>query len=162
MALKGNHKGKGKDRAKLLTLVINRRLLFDRDRIKGFISKCIRGLIQIFNVCGIKDHGAWVCFYVIILHEPVMTHHFSQFQLIWPLCGSSCLPFLEWSAAFLRYMGQMFHKTCDQLNNVRLDNPRAFAVEVDGSDQPATSSGRVKPTSKHLSWYCSDDPRAKI
>jgi hypothetical protein len=114
MATKGGSKGKGNARAKMPTSVINRRLLFDRDRIKGFISEHIRGLIPIYNVCGVKDARAWDLFYDIIFLDPVTTRHFSQFQLTWPHHRSRSSPFLEWWAAFRSYMGQMFDKTRDQ------------------------------------------------
>jgi len=117
MAPKGSSKGKGKARAKMPTSVIHRRMLFDRDRIKGFISEHTRGLICIYNVCGIKDERAWDLFYDIIFLDPVTTRHCSQFQLMWPDRRSRSSPFREWWAAFRSYMGQMFDKTCDQMNN---------------------------------------------
>jgi hypothetical protein len=82
MALKGSSKGKGKARAKMLTSVINRRLSLDRDHIQGFISEHICGLIQIYNVYGIKNERAWDLFYDIIFLDPVTTRYFSQFQLM--------------------------------------------------------------------------------
>jgi hypothetical protein len=69
-------------RAKMPTLVINRRLPFDRDRIHGFISECIFGLILIYNVNGVKDETAWDIFYDIIFLDPVTTCYISQFQLM--------------------------------------------------------------------------------
>jgi len=66
------------------TLVINRRLSLDRDRIWGSIQEHIRGLIRIYNVRGVKDERAWDLFYDIIILDPVMTRHFSHFQLMWP------------------------------------------------------------------------------
>src|SRR5882757_9822566 len=106
MAPKGSRKGKGKAtaRAKMPTSVINRRLSLDRDRIKGFISEHIRGLIRIYNVCGVKDERAWDLFYDIIFLDPVTTCHFSQFQLMWPNLSSRSSPFLEWWAAFHSYI----------------------------------------------------------
>jgi len=61
MAPKGSRKGKGKAtaRAKMLTSVINRRLLLDWDHKTGFILEHICGLIQIYNVCSVKDERAW-------------------------------------------------------------------------------------------------------
>jgi hypothetical protein len=56
----------------------------------------------------------------------------------------------------------MFDKTRDQMNNWRWENPHAFGDEVDRSNPPTTSSGKVKCTSKLFSWYGSDDHRAKI
>jgi len=103
MAPKGSSKGKGKARAKMPTSVINRRFLCDRDRIKGFISEHTRGLIHIYNACGVKDERAWDLSYDIIFLDPVMTRDFSQFQLMWPHCRSlecafsgvvSCLPLI--------------------------------------------------------------------
>jgi hypothetical protein len=50
--------------------------------MKGFISKQNRGLIQIFNVWGVKDVRAWDLFYNIIFLDPFMTSHFAQLQLM--------------------------------------------------------------------------------
>jgi len=162
MAPKGSSKGKGKARAKMLTSVINRRLSLDRDRIKGFISEHIPGLIRIYNVSGIKDERAWDLFYDIIFLDPVTTRHFSQFQLMCPHRRSRSSPFREWWAAFRSYMGQMFDKTRDQMTNWRLDNPHAFGDQVDRSNPQTTSSGKVRRTGERFSWYGSDDLRAKI
>jgi hypothetical protein len=98
MPPKGTLKGKGKvtARAKILTLVINRHLTLDRDRIQGFTSENICGLIWIYNVCGVKDGRAWDLLYSIIFLDPVMTCHFSQFQLMWPDRRSRSSPFREW------------------------------------------------------------------
>jgi hypothetical protein len=84
MAPKGSCKGKGMAtaRAKMPTLVINRRLPLDRDRIHGFISERICGLILIYNVNGVKDETALDIFYDIIFLDPVTTCHISQFQLM--------------------------------------------------------------------------------
>jgi len=144
------------------TSVINRRLSLDRNRIKGFISEYIRGLVRIYNVCGVEDERAWDLFYGIIFLDPVTTRYFSQFQLMWPHRRSRSLPFREWQAAFCSYIGQMFDKTHDQMNNWRWDNPRAFGNPVDRSNPQTTSSGKVKCTGERFSWYCSDDLRAKI
>jgi len=160
----GSRKGKGKatTRAKMPTSVINRHLSLDRDRIKGFISEHICGLIPIYNVCGIKNERAWDLFYDIIFLDPVTTRHFSQFQLMWLHRRSGSLPFREWWAAFRSYMGQMFEKTRNQMNNWRWDNPRAFWDQVNRSNPQSTSSEKVKHTGEHFSWYGSDDLRAKI
>src|SRR5882757_7748466 len=157
MAPKGSRKGKGKAtaRAKMPTSVINRRLSLDRDRIKGFISEHIRGLIRIYNVCGVKDERAWDLFYDIIFLDPVTTCHFSQFQLMWPHRRSRSSPLREWWAAFRSYMGQMFDKTRDQMNNWRWDNPRAFGDQVDGSNPQTTCSAKVKHTGECFSCYSS-------
>jgi len=162
MALKGSSKGKGNARAKMQTSVINRRLSLDQDRIKGFISEHTRGLIPIYNVCGIKDERAWDLFYDIIFLDPVTTRHFSQFQLMWLHRRSRSLPFREWWAAFRSYMGKMFDKTRDQMNKCRWDNPHAFGDQVDRSNPRTTSSGKVERTGERFSWYGSDDLRAKI
>jgi hypothetical protein len=82
MAPKGSSKQKGKATVKMPTLVSNRRLSFDQDRIKGFILEHICGLIRIYNVCDINDERAWDLFYDIIFLHPVTTHHCSQFQLL--------------------------------------------------------------------------------
>jgi len=162
MAPKGSSKGKGKARAKMPTSVLNRRLLLDRDRINGFISEHIRGLIRIYNVCGVKDKSACDLFYDIIFFDPVTTRHFSQCQLMWPQRRSSSSPFREWWAAFRSYMGQMFDKTRDQMNNWRWDNPHAFGDQVDHSNLQTTSSKKVKRTGERFSWYGSHDLREKI
>ena len=148
MAPKGSRKGKGKAtaRAKMPTSVINRRLSLDRDRIKGFVSEHIRGLIRIYNVCGVKDERAWDLFYDIIFLDPVTTRHFSQFQLMWPHRRSRSSPFQEWWAAFRSYMGQMFDKTRDQMNNWRWDNTRAIEDQVDRTNPATTILGKVKHT----------------
>jgi len=164
MAPKGSSKGKGKatDRAKMPTLLINRRQSLDRVRIKVFISEHIDGLIRIYNVCGVKDERAWDIFYDILFLDPVTTRHFSQFQLMWPHRRRRSSPFQEWLAVFRSYMGQMFGKTRDHINNWRWDNPHAFRDQVERSNPQTTSSGKVKRTGEHFSWYCSDDLRAKF
>jgi len=141
---------------------INRRLSLDRDRIKGFISEGIRGLIRIYNVSGIQDERAWDLFYDIIFLDPVTTRHFSQFQLMWPHSRSRSLSFRQWWAAFRAYMGQMFDKTRNRMNNWRWDNPHAFGDQVNRSNPQTTSLGKVTRTDERFSWYCSDDLRAKI
>jgi len=108
MAPKGSSRGKGKARAKMPTSGINRCLSLDRDRMKGFIIEHIRGLIRIYNVCGVMDERAWDHSYDIIFLDPVTTRHFSQFQLIWLHRRSRSSPFREWWAAFRSYIGQMF------------------------------------------------------
>ena len=131
MAPNGSRKGKGKAtaRAKMPTSVINRRLSLDRDRIKGFIPEHFRGLIQIYNVCGIKVEKAWDLFYDIIFLDQVTTCHFSQIQQMWPHHRSRSSPFREWWAAFRSYMGQMYDETRDQMNNWRWDNPLPSGIK---------------------------------
>jgi hypothetical protein len=75
-----------------------------------------------------------------------MTRHFSQFQLMWPNRMSSSSPFREWWAAVRLYMGQMFNKTRDQVNNWRWINTHAFGDQVDRCNPQTTSSGTVKRT----------------
>jgi hypothetical protein len=162
MALKGSTKGKRKARAKMLTSVINRRLTLDRDHTHGFISEHIRRLIRIYNVYGVKNKRAWDLFYDIMFLDPVTTHHFSQFQLMWPHRRSRSSPIREWWAPFRSYIGQMFDKTRDQMNNWRWDNPHAFGDQIDRSNPQTTSSGKVKRTSERVSSYGSDDLRAMI
>jgi len=144
------------------TSVINRRLLLDQDCIKGFISEHIRGLIRIYNVSGVKDERVRHLFYDIIFLDPVTTRYFSQFQLMWPHCRSRSLPFRDWWAAFRLYIGQMFDKTCNQMNNWRRDNPCTFGDQVDYSNPQTTTRGKVKRTGERYPWYCSNDLRAKI
>jgi hypothetical protein len=154
MAPKGSRKGQGKAtvRAEMPTFVINRRLSLDRDRIHGFISEHNHGLLQIYNVCGVKDERAWDLSFDIIFLDPVTTRHFSQFQLMWPHRRSSSSPFLVWWAAFRSYMGKMFNKTRHQMNNWRWNNPRAFRDQLDLSNLQTTISGKVKCTGKRFSW----------
>jgi hypothetical protein len=126
------------------------------------MSEDIRGLIRIDKVWDIKYERAWDIFYDIIFLDPVTTRHVSQFQLMWPHCRSRSSLFWEWWAAFRSYMSQMFHKTRDQMNNWRLDNPRAFGDQDEGSNPQTTSSGMVKRTGQRFSWYGSNARRAKI
>jgi hypothetical protein len=119
-------KGKGMARAKMLTSVITQRLSFNWDRIKGFISEQMCGLISIYNVCGVKDEMAWHPCYDIIFLDLVTTCHYSQFQMMWLHSRRRSSPFQEVWAAFRSYMGQLFDKTHDQMNTWRLDIPRAF------------------------------------
>jgi len=162
MAPKGRSKGKGKVGATMPTSAINRRLSLDWDRIQGIISKHICGLIRIYNVSGIKDEMRWDLLHDIIFLDPVTTRHFPQLLLMWPHRRRRSSPFREWWAAFRSYMGQMFDNTCEQKNNWRWDNPRAFQDRVNRSNLQTTSSGQVKRTGERFSWYCSDDPWAKI
>ena len=162
MKPKGSSKGEGKAMAKMPTTVINRRLLFEWDHTKGFISEDIHGLIQIYNVCCIKDERACALLYDIFILDPVTTRHFSQFQLMWPHRRSRSSPFRKGWAAFCPYMEQIFDKTHDQMSNWRWDDPRAFRDQVDCSNPQTTSLGKVKRTGKYFSWYGSDDPRAEI
>jgi len=126
MATKGSSRGTWKARAKMPTSVINQRLSLDWDRIKGFISEHILGLTQLYNVCGVMDERAWDLFYDIVFLDPVTTCHYSQFQLMWPHRRSRSSPFRESWATFRSYMGRMFDKTRDKMNNWRWDNPHAF------------------------------------
>jgi hypothetical protein len=59
-------------------------------------------------------------------------------------------------------MGQMIEKTRDQMNNWRLDNPRAFRDQVDRSTPQTTRSGQVTPTGGRFSWHGSDCLTARI
>jgi len=159
---KGISRGKGKTRAKMPTSVINGRLSFNRDCIKGYISEHIRGLIRIYNVCGVHDEKVWDHFYGIIFLDPVTTRDIAQFQLMWPHCRSRNLPFREWWAAFCFYMGQMFHRTREEMNSWRWDNTRASRDQVDCSNPQTTTTGKVILTGERFSWSYSDDLRAKI
>lgn len=116
-----------------------------------------------YRVCGIKDENAWNLFYDIIFLDPITTRHFSQFQIMWPHRQSRLSPYVEWWAAFRAYMGQMFDKTRDQMNNWRFDNPKAFNDNVKRlTNPPTTSSGKVKRTGTRLPWYGSDAHVKKI
>jgi hypothetical protein len=59
-------------------------------------------------------------------------------------------------------MGQLFDKPHYQMNNLRWHNPRAFKDQVDRYNLQTTSTGKVKRTSEHFSWYGSDDLLANI
>jgi len=63
---------------------------------------------------------------------------------------------------FRSFMGQMFDKTYDQMNNWRWDNPCAFGDQVNRSNPRTTSSENVQCTCEQFSWYSSDDLRANI
>jgi len=147
----GSREGQGKARAKMLTSFINRRLWSDWNRITGFISEHIGGLIWIYNICGINDERAWDLFYDIIFPDPVMTRHFSKFQLMWRHHRSRSSPFQEWWAAFCSYMGQMFHTTSDRMNISRWENRRAFGDQVDRSNPQTTGSGKDKRSGERFS-----------
>jgi hypothetical protein len=144
------------------TLVINRHLLLDWNHLKRFISEHIRGLIRIFNVCGVKDERAGDLFYDIIFLDPVTTRHISIFHLIWPHRRSRSSHFRMWWAAFGSYIGQMFDTTRDQMNNWSWDNPCTFGDQANRSNLQTTSSGKVTRTCERFSWYGSDDLWAKI
>jgi len=141
MAPRGSRTGQGTATAwaKMPTLVKNQRLSLHRDRIKRFISEHIRGLIQIYNVRGVKDERAWDLFCDKIFLDPVTTRHFSQFQLMWLHRWNRSSPLREWWAAVRSYRGQMFDKIRDQMINSRWDNPRAFGDQVDRSNPQATT-----------------------
>ena len=130
--------------------------------MKGFILELISELIRIYNVCGVKDERAWDILHVLIFYDPVTTRHFGQIQPISPnrRCRSSA--FREWWVAFRSYMGQMFAKTHDQMNNWRWDNSHAFRDQVDRSNPQTTSSGMVKSTGHRFPCDGSDDLRSKI
>jgi hypothetical protein len=81
---------------------------------------------------------------------------------MWLHCRFWSSPFQDRWAAFRSYMGQMFDKTRDQMNNWRWDNPRAFGDQVDSSILQTTSLGMVKRTGERVSRYGSDDLRVKI
>jgi hypothetical protein len=87
MAPKGTCEGKGKISAKanIPTLLINRRLSLDWDCIKGFIAEHIRGLMRIYNDCGVNDNGGWDIFNNIMFRDPVMIHHIN----ISSCCGAT-------------------------------------------------------------------------
>jgi hypothetical protein len=164
MAPNGSRDGKEKAtaRAKMPSSVMNQRLWFDRDCINRFISKHIRGLLQIYNVCGIKDDRVWDLIDDIIFLDPVTTCHFSQFQLMWPHSRSRSSPLREWWPLFRSYMAQKFDTALDQMNNWRWDNPGAIREQVNSSNPQTTNSGKDKRTTKRFSWYCSNDLRAMI
>jgi len=161
MAPKGSSQGKGIAGAKMPTLVKNWCLSLDQDRMKGFISQHLSGLIRIYSVCGAKDERAWDLFYDIIFLDPVMTCHFSQFQLMWPHRRSRSSSIWEWWAAFCSDMGQIFGKSRDQMNNWTWDNPRTWGDQVNHSKLQTTSSGQIKRTSERVFRYFSDDYTAE-
>jgi len=141
---------------------MNRHLSLDRDGIRGLISEHVRKLIWIYNVCGVKDERAWDIFYDIIFSW--CSHDSPHFTI-----PAEVTTLREQEFAFsgvvsniLLIYGANVSQTRDQMNNSRWDNPYAFRDQVDHSNPLTASSGRVKPTGKHFSLYCSDDPRAKI
>jgi len=164
MAPKARCKGEGiaTARAKLQISVINRHLPLDRDRMKGFISEHFCGLTRICNVCCIQDDRAWDLFCDIVPLDPVTTRPCLHFQLMWPHRRSRSSPFREWLAAIRSYLGQMCHKTPDQMNHWRWDNPLAFGDGVEHSNPQRTSAWKVIRTCKRFSRYGCDNPRATI
>jgi len=84
MAPKGSHQGKTNKtaRAKMPTSVINQHLSLDRDRMQKLILEHIRGPMRRYNAHRVKDEMACGHFYHIMFCDPVITHHFSQFQLM--------------------------------------------------------------------------------
>ena len=60
---------------------------------------------------------------------------------MWPHRRSRSSPFQEWWVAFHSYMGQMFDKTRDQMNNWSWDIPCAFGNQVNRSNLQTTRSG---------------------
>jgi hypothetical protein len=80
MTPKGSHKGMGKATARAImpTSGTNQRRFLDQECIKGLISEQICGLIQIYNLCGVKDGRAWDIFSDIIFLDPVATFHFVE------------------------------------------------------------------------------------
>jgi len=147
---------KGKPRLKRPTLYINWWLLLDPDSILGFIPEHIDGNIRIYNHCSIKVESAWNLFYIIIFCNPITTCHISMFQPLWRYGKSRSLPFWVWWTAFCWYMGQMFDKTQDQLNNWSRDNPSAFGDQIDRSNAQITSLAKANHTVKCSSCYGSD------
>jgi len=146
--------------AEIPTSVANRCLSLDWYRIDGLIPEHICGLIWIYIVCSSKDQRAWDLLYDIIFLDPVTTRLVSQFQLLWLHRRCRCLPFPGWWVAFHSYIGQMFDKTCDQMNNWRWVNPRAFGDQPDSFIFQTTISGKFNHTGECFSWYGSDDHRA--
>ena len=67
-------------RAEMPTSLIHRRLLMEQNRIQRFISEDIRGLMRIYDVCGVKDERAWDLSYDIIILDPVTTRQVAQFK----------------------------------------------------------------------------------
>jgi hypothetical protein len=116
MAPKASRRGMGKAtaRANMTTSVINRGQSLDPEHMKGFISEHIRGLIRIFNVCGIKNVRLLDVFYDIIFLTAVTTRHISQSQLMWPHSRSRSSPFWEWWAAYRSYIGICLTKPTKQ------------------------------------------------
>jgi hypothetical protein len=53
-------------------------------------------------------------------------------------------------------MGQMFDKTCNQMNNGRWDNPHAFVDQVDRSNLQTTSLPKETHTVERFSLDGSD------
>jgi len=134
----------------------------DRDISNGLCSEYLRGLIRVYNLCGIKQERAWDLLYDVIFLDPVMTRNCSQIQPGWQTSRSRCSPSREWCVAFPSYMGQKFDKTLYLMKHWRFDIPRALGNQVDCLHLQARSSGKVKHTGEHFSWYGSDDPRAKL
>jgi hypothetical protein len=142
--------------------MINKFLRFQKPRTKALMSEHIRGLIRMYHISGIKSERAWDLMYDVLFLDPVTTRHFSQFQKMWNQRHDRESPNLQWWRAFKAYMGHMFDKTRDQLNNWRWDNPEAFGDVVDRSNPQYTQSGKIKRTGERHKWYGTSDFDAKI
>jgi len=164
MAPMGSHKAKwnATARAKIPTSVINRCQTLHRDRLQGYISQHICGLMQIFNISSVYYGSEWYLFYDISLCDPVMTSHFPQFWVIGLNRRRTWLPFWEWLVTFHSCMQQMFDKTSSEMNNWRWVNAHTFGDQVNHSNVWATSLRMVEWTGQHYSRYSSDDIRALI
>jgi hypothetical protein len=144
------------------TAMIDRHLGFEKPRTKALMSEQIRALIRIYHISGIKSERAWDLLYDVLFLDPVTTRHFSQFQPMWEHRHDKASPNSEWWRAFKAYMGHMFDKTRDQLNNWRWDNPDAFGDVVDRSNPQFTKSKKIKRTGPRWNWYGTSDFAAKF
>jgi hypothetical protein len=144
------------------TKEIDRFLRFNKPRTKSLMSEHIRPMIRMYHISGIKSERAWDLMHDILFLDPVTTRHFGQFQRMWLQRHDRDSPSLPWWRAFKAYMGHMFDKTRDQLNNWRWDNPQAFGDVVDRSNPQYTKSGKIKRTGARFKWYGSSDFAAKM
>ena len=140
---RGEEMGKATARAKMPTSYLNRGLWIGRDHLQVFILEHISGRIWIYNVCGIKDKRAQDLSDDIIFLDPVMTRHFSQFQLMWPHRRSRCSPLWEWWGAFRSDMGQMFVKTGNQMKNWWWDGSMSSGINSIAPIRRPPAEGRL-------------------
>jgi len=81
---------------------------------------------------------------------------------MWAHGRSRSSPSRDWWAAFRSLIGEMFHKTHEQMNHWRGNVPRAFGDQVDRANRQTILYGMVQRTGEGVSWDGSDVPRAMI
>jgi hypothetical protein len=112
---------------------IRRVLLLDGYR-KTYLASHIRGLIRTYGLAGIKSDGATGLMFDILFIDNVTTHHFGQFQKLWPEHRASDGPdsddpeHQEWWKVFRGFLRDCFNKTRVHMNRYfRESHPTAPA-----------------------------------